>query len=52
MITGYLVYIADPDWTAEDNEQWWWAITYPDGSKRPAYKALQDMEKVFGGLSD
>ena len=48
----FTIYIADPDWTAEENEQWWWAITYPDGSKRPAYEALQDMEKVFGELFD
>ncbi len=48
----FTIYIADPDWTAEENEQWWWAITYPDGSKRPAYKALQEMDKVFGQISD
>jgi len=24
-----LIYIADPDWTEED-EQYWWSITYPD----------------------
>jgi hypothetical protein len=39
------VYIADPDWTAEENEQWWWAITLPDGSPRPAFDALRDMGK-------
>lgn len=41
----FTIYIADPAWTAEGNEQWWWAVTYPDGSKRLAYKALQDMDK-------
>ncbi len=39
------IYIADYDWTPEVNEQWWWSITLPDGSLRPAYKALQAMEK-------
>lgn len=40
------IYIADYDWTPEDHEQWWWAITLPDGTPRPAYLALRDMEKV------
>jgi hypothetical protein len=39
------IYIADPDWTPEANEQWWWAITLPDGTKRPAFAALQAMPK-------
>ena len=39
------IYIADYDWTPESDEQWWWAITLPDGTKRPAYNALQQMEK-------
>jgi hypothetical protein len=39
------IYIADYDWTAEENEQWWWAITLPDGTLRPAFTALQEMEK-------
>jgi hypothetical protein len=39
------IYIADYDWTAEENEQWWWAITLPDGTPRPAYTALKEMEK-------
>ena len=38
------IYIADPDWT-EQNEQYWWAITNPDGTPRPAYIALKEMEK-------
>jgi hypothetical protein len=38
------IYIADYHWT-EENEQWWWAITLPDGTPRPAYEALRDMEK-------
>ena len=39
-----LIYIADPDWKPE-NEQYWWAITNPDGSKRPAFDALKAMPK-------
>jgi len=42
-----LIYIADPDWTPED-EQYWWAITYPSYPKanfRPAYTALKEMPK-------
>lgn len=38
------IYIADPDWTEED-EQYWWAITNPDGTPRPAYLALKQMPK-------
>lgn len=39
------VYIADPDWTPEEHEQWWWAIVLPDGAPRQAYYALQEMPK-------
>lgn len=38
------IYIADYTWT-EENEQYWWAITLPDGTPRPAYHALREMEK-------
>lgn len=38
------IYIADYTWT-EENEQYWWAITLPDGTPRPAYFALKEMEK-------
>jgi polysaccharide biosynthesis protein PslG len=31
---------SDPTW-APDREEYWWAITNPDGSLRPAYTALQ-----------
>ena len=40
--------LADPGWTPND-EQYWWAITYPDWPEnrlRPAFKALQDMPKL------
>ena len=39
------IYIADYTWTAETHEQWWWAIVLPDGTPRPAYNALREMEK-------
>jgi hypothetical protein len=31
--------IASPGWSPED-ERYWWAITNPDGTNRPAYEAL------------
>ena len=40
--------LADPDWT-ENDEQYWWAITYPDWPEnkvRPAYDALKAMPKL------
>ena len=42
-----LIYISDHDWTPQ-NEQYWWAITwpgYPEPVLRPAYKALKAMSK-------
>ena len=39
-----LIYISDPTWTQAD-EQYWWAITNPDGSPRAAYNALKAMPK-------
>ncbi|MFQ5422023.1 MAG: hypothetical protein ACE5EY_16875, partial [Anaerolineae bacterium] len=39
------IYIADPNWTAAQ-EQWWWAIVLPDGTRRQAFFALQAMEKM------
>jgi len=36
--------LADPAWTKND-EGYFWAITYPDGSLRPAYEALKTMVK-------
>jgi hypothetical protein len=32
--------MSDPGWTSS-REEYWWAITNPDGSVRPAYSALQ-----------
>jgi hypothetical protein len=42
-----LIYIADHDWTPDD-EQYWWAITkpgYPTAQLRPAYLRLKKMPK-------
>jgi hypothetical protein len=39
------IYICDPDWTPDD-EQYWWCITNPDGTPRPAFEALKGMPKV------
>jgi hypothetical protein len=36
----FLWTMADSAWT-EANEQYWWSITGPDGSTRPAYTAVQ-----------
>jgi hypothetical protein len=35
-----VIYIPDPNWT-QQLEQYWWSITNPDGSPRPAYTALK-----------
>jgi hypothetical protein len=37
--------LADPDWSLEDHNVWddemyWWAITNPDGTNRPAFERL------------
>jgi len=37
-----VIYIPDPNWTP-DQEQVFWGITNPDGSQRPAYRALQQV---------
>jgi hypothetical protein len=36
------IYIASPTWTAND-EEYYWSITNPDGTVRPAYTALAKM---------
>ncbi|UCG25076.1 MAG: hypothetical protein JSW55_03520 [Chloroflexota bacterium] len=41
----FTIYLADHAWTPEDNEQWWWSITLPDGTPRPAFHALREMDK-------
>jgi hypothetical protein len=35
-----VIYIPDPAWSQQD-EQYWWSITNPDGAPRPAYTALK-----------
>jgi hypothetical protein len=37
-----VIYIPDPEWT-QQQEQYWWSITNPDGSPRPAYTALKGL---------
>jgi polysaccharide biosynthesis protein PslG len=37
-----VIYIADPSMT-QQSEQYWWAITNPDGTPRPAYTALKTL---------
>jgi hypothetical protein len=42
-----LIYISDHEWTPDD-EQYWWAITYPgwpEFKSRPAYEAVKAMPK-------
>jgi hypothetical protein len=39
------IFLADTAWTPEANEQWWWSITLPDGTHRPAFDALSNMPK-------
>jgi polysaccharide biosynthesis protein PslG len=39
-----VIYIASPQWKASD-EQYYWSLTNPDGTPRPAYAALQAMPK-------
>jgi hypothetical protein len=39
-----LIYVSDPSWTPND-EQYWWAITNPDGSPRAAYNRLKSMDR-------
>jgi polysaccharide biosynthesis protein PslG len=36
-----IIYIPDPEWTPSD-EQYYWSITNPDGTPRPAYTALKE----------
>jgi hypothetical protein len=38
------IYIASPSWTAND-EEYYWSITLPDGTTRPAYREIAAMQK-------
>lgn len=39
-----LIFMGNADWNGSE-EQFWWAITNPDGTARPAYDALKAMPK-------
>src|SRR4051794_4729694 len=39
------LYIADPEWTPND-EQYYWSITNPDGTARPAYNAIKSSPRT------
>jgi polysaccharide biosynthesis protein PslG len=41
------IYIDDPSWT-QDDEEYWWGITTPDGYTMPAYFDLANMAKYCG----
>lgn len=41
------IYIADPAWT-ENDEEYWWSITRPDGAVMQAYFDLANMAKYCG----
>ncbi|MBE2183309.1 MAG: cellulase family glycosylhydrolase [Anaerolineae bacterium] len=41
------IYIADTQWMPE-NEEYWWAVTTPEGYTRPAYIELANMAKFCG----
>ncbi|MEM9952307.1 MAG: endo-1,4-beta-xylanase [Chloroflexota bacterium] len=42
-----LIYMPNPEWTAED-EEWWWSIMLPDGQPRPAFFTLAQMDRYCG----
>lgn len=41
------IYLADPSWTP-DREEYWWAITTPEGYTRQAFLDLANMAKYCG----
>jgi hypothetical protein len=41
------IYIASPMWSDSD-EEWWWAISTPDGYTRQAYVDMANMAKYCG----
>ncbi len=41
------IYLADTAWTEAD-EQYWWSIVLPDGTRRPAFEALRALDKTSG----
>lgn len=42
-----LIYMPNPQWTADD-EEWWWAIGTPDGGLRPVFFSLVQMDRYCG----
>ena len=46
-----VIYIPDPGWT-QQHEQYWWSITNPDGTPRPAYTALKGFCSTRDHASD
>jgi len=40
----FVIYMANPDWT-EQNEEYWWSITKPDGIPWGAYVRIKAMPK-------
>ncbi len=40
----FLIYMANPDWT-KDYEEYWWAITEPNGTPRAGYVQLKALVK-------
>lgn len=43
------IYIADPTWTADD-EEYWWAVAGAKGDFRPAFIELANMPKFCGDV--
>ena len=39
-VYALVIYIPDPGWT-QQQEFYWWGITNPDGTPRPAYTSLK-----------
>lgn len=40
----FVIYMGNPDWT-KDTEEYWWAITEPDGTPRAGYVQLKNLAK-------
>ena len=40
-----LIYIADPDWTEQD-EQYWWSITYPSYPETRVHLAYEQLKAM------
>lgn len=42
-----LIYLHNPQWT-ENDEEWWWSLTTPNGYVRPAFYAIVGMDRYCG----